>query len=289
MYLQKLQIHRGPTTSQMVLLLLFVAISAGLPGLSGSQGNPCCASKEQGFVPHVWAREYPVREVESAAAFHIGASGFEIESNSCCVAAGVQRNGSRKLILGRDNLEPAVARLSDPSNYLLKLKEIPARQLTMNGVASDTIPGDMPALAQAGFNRFKLLEGQWQGRSTKGWEETITFKTIAKGSVVVETSFDAHPNETMMTMFYLDGTRLLLTHYCVAGSQPRLEATSFEENGNAITFTFLDATNLPSRDRGHMDKAVFRFVDEDHFSAQWTWYQDGKESWMEEIKYERKH
>ena len=143
------------------------------------------------------------------------------------------------------------------------------------------------ALAQAGFNRFKQLEGQWQGRSTKGWEETITFKTIAKGSVVVETSFDAHPNETMMTMFHLDGTRLLLTHYCVAGSQPRLAATSFEDGGNAITFTFLDATNLPSRDRGHMDKAVFRFEGENHFSAQWTWYQDGKENWMEEIKYER--
>lgn len=288
MYLQQLQIRRGPTTSQMVIFLLLVAISAGFPSLSRSQQNPCCANKETDFVPHVWALESPARDVERVAAFYPGALGFEIESNSCCMAAGVLRNGSTRLILRRDNLEPAVARLRDPSNNLLKLMEIPARQLTMNGIASDTIPGDMPALAQAGFNRFKLLEGHWQGRSTKGWEETITFKTIAKGSVVVETSFDAHPNETMMTMFYLDGTRLLLTHYCVAGSQPRLEATSFEENGNAITFTFLDATNLPSRDRGHMDKAVFRFVDEDHFSAQWTWYQDGKENWMEEIKYERK-
>jgi hypothetical protein len=145
-----------------------------------------------------------------------------------------------------------------------------------------------PALAQAGFERFKKLEGKWLGRSTKGWEETINFKTIAKGSVVVENSFDAHPNETMMTMFYLDGDRLMLTHYCVARNQPRLEATAFEDEGRTITFTFRDATNLPSRDKGHMDKAVFRFVDDDHFSSQWTWYQDGKENWMEEIKCERK-
>jgi hypothetical protein len=142
--------------------------------------------------------------------------------------------------------------------------------------------------AQNGFEQFKKLDGQWIGRSTKGWEETITFKTIAKGSVVVENSFDAHPNETMMTMFHLDGARLLLTHYCVAGSQPRLAATAFDDNGRTVTFTFLDATNLPSRDKGHMDKAVFRFKDENNFSSQWTWYQDGKESWMEEIKYERK-
>ena len=145
-----------------------------------------------------------------------------------------------------------------------------------------------PTPSQAAFERFKKLDGQWLGRSTKGWEETINFKTIAKGSVVVENSFDAHPNETMLTMFHLDGERLMLTHYCVAGNQPRLEATSFENYGKTITFTFLDATNLPSRDKGHMDKAVFRFIDDNKFSTQWTWYQDGKESWMEEIVLERK-
>ena len=30
-----------------------------------------------------------------------------------------------------------------------------------------------------------------------------------------------------------------------------------------------------------------RFVDADHFTSQWTWYQDGKESWMEEIVHAR--
>lgn len=153
--------------------------------------------------------------------------------------------------------------------------------------ASSSPQKSASTLAQAGFERFKKLEGKWRGRSTKGWEEIIHFKTIAQGSVVVETSFDAHPNETMMTMFYLDGDRLLLTHYCVARNQPRLEATAFEDDGRTITFTFRDATNLPSRDQGHMDKAVFRFADNNHYSSQWTWYQDGKESWMEEIKCER--
>jgi hypothetical protein len=37
-----------------------------------------------------------------------------------------------------------------------------------------------------------------------------------------------------------------------------------------------------------MDKAIFRFVDDNHVSSQWTWYRDGKESWMEEITLERK-
>jgi len=37
-----------------------------------------------------------------------------------------------------------------------------------------------------------------------------------------------------------------------------------------------------------MDKAVFRFIDDSHVRSQWTWYQNGKESWMEEIALERK-
>lgn len=142
-------------------------------------------------------------------------------------------------------------------------------------------------LAKAGFEKFAKLNGEWIGKSTKGWEEKVSYKTIAQGSVVVENSFDAHPNETMMTMFYLDQDRLMLTHYCVSKSQPRLLATSFDDEGKTITFTFLDATNLPSRDTGHMDKAVFKFIDENTITSQWTWYQKGKESWMEEIKLER--
>ena len=158
------------------------------------------------------------------------------------------------------------------------------------GVGASNRDGEKPrtpAAAAAAFEQFKKLEGRWKGRSTKGWEEVITYKTIAGGSVVAGTSFGAHPNETMMTMYHLDGERLMLTHYCVAKNQPRLVATSFAEGGKTVTFTFLDGGNLPSRDRGHMDKALFRFIDDNHTTSQWTWYQEGKESWMEEIHLER--
>jgi hypothetical protein len=141
---------------------------------------------------------------------------------------------------------------------------------------------------RAAFERFQRLEGVWRGESTKGWAEGVTFRTIAGGSAVIETSFDAHPGETMVTLISMDGERLRLTHYCVAKNQPRLEATAFADDGGSVTFTFVDGGNLPSRDRGHMDKAVFRFVDADHVTTRWTWYQDGTESWMEEIVLTRK-
>jgi hypothetical protein len=74
----------------------------------------------------------------------------------------------------------------------------------------------------------------------------------------------------------------------VAKNQPRLEATSFEEGGRVVTFTFLDGGNLPTRDKGHMDRAVFRFEDADHVTTRWTWFQDGQEQWLEEIRLTRK-
>jgi hypothetical protein len=164
---------------------------------------------------------------------------------------------------------------------------LPAVLSAQTHAHSDSKPAD-ESPARLAFERFKKLEGRWKGRSTKGWAEDVSYKTIAGGSVVVGTSFDAHPNETMLSLIHLDGDRLMLTHYCVAKNQPRLVATSFADEGKTITFTFLDGTNLPSRDRGHMDKAVFRFVDENQVTSKWTWYQNGKESWMEEITIERR-
>jgi hypothetical protein len=139
------------------------------------------------------------------------------------------------------------------------------------------------AAARGAFERFKKLEGTWTGRSTKGWTEGMRFQLISGGSAVLETSLDAHPGETMATVFHLDRDRLLLTHYCVAGNQPRLAATAFSDDGKTITFTFLDGTNMPTRDAGHMDKVVYTFIDDDHASSQWTWYENGREQWMELI------
>ena len=163
-------------------------------------------------------------------------------------------------------------------------------RLAVVAVAAVLLAGDAPlppggggAEARAAFARLKGLAGTWRGESSKGWVEDLHFRVIAGGSAVLETSFDAHPGETMATLFHLDGQRLLLTHYCVAGNQPRLVATGFAEGGRVITFSYLDGTNLASRDAGHMDALVLRFVDDGHLSARWTWYQDGRERWLEEI------
>jgi hypothetical protein len=138
--------------------------------------------------------------------------------------------------------------------------------------------------ARAAFERFKALEGKWRGKSTKGWEEDLNYRVIAGGSAVLGTSFDAHPGETMATLFYLNDGALELTHYCVAKNAPHLRATTIAEGGRRIEFTFVDGANLSDRNRGHMDRAVFRFLPDGRVSSRWTWYQNGQERWMEEIE-----
>ena len=71
-------------------------------------------------------------------------------------------------------------------------------------------------------------------------------------------------------MFNLDGpNRLVLTHYCSAGNQPRMAAT-VSPDGKTFTFEFFDATNLKTPDAGHMQRVVFTILDPNHHTEDWT-------------------
>jgi len=159
------------------------------------------------------------------------------------------------------------------------------------GAGDDARPAAVsePTLSPAAafFERLKSLDGDWKGESTRGWTDRVNYRTIAAGSVVMSISFEAHPGETMVTMYHLDGDRLLVTHYCVAKNQPRLQATEFSPDGRTATFTFLDGTGMASRETGHMDKMIMTFEDAGTFTSHWTWYQNGSERWMEEIRHVR--
>jgi hypothetical protein len=81
----------------------------------------------------------------------------------------------------------------------------------------------------------------------------------------------------MISMFNMDGAdRLLMTHYCAAQNQPRMQA-SVSADGKTITFNYIDATNLASPDAGHMQKMVLTLVDDNHHTEEWTFVDHGKE------------
>lgn len=129
--------------------------------------------------------------------------------------------------------------------------------------------------AQKAFAAIKNLPGTWEGKRPDGGTFDVTFKLTSAGTAVM--SEILVPNEDMISMFHLDGpNRLLLTHYCAAGNQPRMQA-SFSPDGKTITFTYVDATNLASPDAGHMQRMVLTMVDANHHTEEWTFADHGKE------------
>lgn len=203
--------------------------------------------------------------------------------------ARVAGTKSAALLLGVERLEPATAALATAG--FADAAALP-RATPQGRRAALKVPSGLRvelverSPSQLAFERLCALAGRWEGKSSAGWTSRCELEVIARGSALLErTNFEAHPGETMLTLFHKDGAELLLTHYCVAGNQPRLVAS--EIGSDTLRFVFRDATNLASRDQGHMDEVLLRFEGEDSFSSQWSYYQAGKPSWMEEIHYRR--
>jgi hypothetical protein len=130
--------------------------------------------------------------------------------------------------------------------------------------------------AQKSFDQLKSLTGSWEGKTAQGKPVQVTFRDTAGGSALMS-EINAHGPEDMISMFHLDGrNRLLLTHYCSVGNQPRM-AASASPDGKTITFDYLDATNLFAPDAGHMQRVVFTVVDANHHTEDWTFADHGKE------------
>ncbi|MGD0309734.1 MAG: hypothetical protein ABSC02_10630 [Acidobacteriota bacterium] len=141
--------------------------------------------------------------------------------------------------------------------------------------------------AQAGFDRLKNLVGEWEGTGANNQQISVSYRLVSNDSALEET-LHAGKDETMITMYHLDGDRLMATHYCAAGNQPRMVAAQDAKSPNAFSFQFLDATNMANPDVGHMHSLVVTLLDKDHFTQQWTWKEKGKEDRWEVFRLTRK-
>ena len=101
------------------------------------------------------------------------------------------------------------------------------------------------AASQQSFDAMKQLNGNWEGK-IDGKPLLVSFKVTAGGSALMS---EIHGmGEDMVSMFHPDGERLLMTHYCAAGNQPRMQGTA-SPDGKTITFNFIDGTNITPSSR----------------------------------------
>lgn len=131
--------------------------------------------------------------------------------------------------------------------------------------------------SKAQLDLLRSLAGDWTGTAGDGantFPVESSFRITGAGSTVSETLFKGHEHE-MVSMYHLDGSALMHTHYCAAGNQPRMIARAPEAHGE-IAFDFHDATNMSSPGAQHMHSMRIKVADADHIEEWWTAWKDGK-------------
>jgi len=141
--------------------------------------------------------------------------------------------------------------------------------------------------AQKSFDAMKPLAGSWEGSVTldpphpemsDGKLVQVSMRVTSRGHALVHemqeagTPLDPARYDHPVTMLYVDGDRLLLTHYCDAGNRPRM-AGKVSPDGKKVEFAFLDLSG--GNQHGHMYHAVFTVIDANHHTEDWTYMMPG--------------
>jgi len=129
--------------------------------------------------------------------------------------------------------------------------------------------------AKKAFAKLKTLAGSWRG-TVMDIPIDFTIRAVSSGRAILHegnTSKEGPPKNEI-TMFYLDGDRLLATHYCDGGNRSNMEG-KLSADGKMIEFSFLDVVG-PTRG-GYLKDMVLTMIDADRHIAAFTFVMpDGK-------------
>ena len=152
---------------------------------------------------------------------------------------------------------------------------------------SVTTAGWAASKCQPEFDKIKSLAGNWEGKSAGGNPVHINYKLVSGGTAVMESILESAEAQ-MVTLYYLDGDHVMMTHYCMANNQPRMRADASTSTTSDIRFTFVDATNLSGPNAGHMYAHSIEWRDAGHVTQRWTW-REGKQEKVETFELQRKN
>lgn len=117
------------------------------------------------------------------------------------------------------------------------------------------------------------LEGQWRLVQEDGSlsKEVSVFKPSSAGTVVREIMMVGEPHE-MTNLYHMDGDRVVCTHYCAAGNQPRMVAEKLEQTdrGPSLNFLVESVSNYVEGHDHYMGGLKLVFVDDETVEQHWT-------------------
>jgi hypothetical protein len=133
----------------------------------------------------------------------------------------------------------------------------------------------LPGSAAPHLDEIKKLVGDWYqvGDDGKPSEQLVSsYRVTAGGSAVIETLFPGEEHE-MISMYFMDGGDLRLTHYCSLGNAPRFRA---ERSKNGLAWRCLGVHNLDSHRAAHMHEGHTDWHGADHITGTWLQTNDGE-------------
>jgi len=126
------------------------------------------------------------------------------------------------------------------------------------------------------FDQSKSLAGEWEGKASPSAAATkLTYTVVSNGSVVMEHLLPAKESE-MITMYSVDGDRLVVTHYCAMGNQPTMQTDPLKAATGKYDFKFVRLGGAKSPDEAHMAALTLTILDKDHITQVWTFDDHGK-------------
>lgn len=129
--------------------------------------------------------------------------------------------------------------------------------------------------AQKAFDNMKSLAGSWQG-TIMNIPINVTIRPASSGTAILHeaTTDGGHPPNHEITMFYVEGDRLLATHFCDAGNRARFEG-KLSPDGKSSEFNLLDVAG--STKGGLVKRIVFTIIDANKHVVEFTFIKpDGK-------------
>ena len=136
------------------------------------------------------------------------------------------------------------------------------------------------------FAFLKKLKGTWVAKQGEK-EMTFKYSITAGGSVVEERIFVGTPHE-MVTMYHMNGKKLVATHYCMMRNQPRFEAAKEIKDDTLVLTCDGKVSGTTSHDDAHMHRLSLKRGKDDVLHLSSDLYKDGKKAGTNAFKLKRK-
>jgi len=128
--------------------------------------------------------------------------------------------------------------------------------------------------SEAAFKQLSAVVGDWQGVQD-GVPIAVKITLTANGSALMEEDKPGKESP-MITMFTVDGDRLIATHYCSVGNQPQMVSAAPDDFRKGVTFSLTRVTGMKSSDDWHNTGMTLTLDDTDHMTQRWTYLYKGK-------------